>query len=205
VGCIPNGLWVGRIVKGIDVREFGSKNIGATNVGRTIGWRYGFLVLILDMAKGIIPVLFFPVLDEGSSLFREPISVDLIYGVLAILGHVFNPFLGLKGGKGVATALGVYLALVPIPSLISILVFGLVYRLSGFVSLGSMIASIFLPLVYWFVSYLDSDTSFHFGIFLSLCMVVLLILYSHRENLKRILSGKELPAVTEPQKESPNR
>lgn len=118
-GSIPFGYWIALRFAGVDIRKLGSKNIGATNVGRLIGWKFGFVVLALDITKGMLPVYLSSVyVPEGGIPFQ------LLCGVCAVLGHMFSPFLGFRGGKGVATTFGVFLVLTPIACLGAVLVFG---------------------------------------------------------------------------------
>jgi glycerol-3-phosphate acyltransferase PlsY len=194
LGSIPNGYIIAKAFEGIDIREYGSKNIGATNVGRVIGWKYGFPVLLLDTLKGVIPVLtvrFF--FHEWHNW--EPLNVSLLLGGLAILGHVYTPFLNFKGGKGVATALGVCLSLVPVTTFGAIIVFFIVYRLSGFVSLGSIIGSISMPILYIVFISFWREGQLSFSILYSLIFLAVIITVAHRENLIRIIQGKELKAI----------
>lgn len=194
LGALPNGYIIAKAFEGIDIREHGSKNIGATNVGRVIGWKYGFPVLILDALKGALPVLIARFYFHEYHNW-EPLSLSLLLGSLAILGHVYTPFLNFKGGKGVATALGVCLSLVPITTFGAIIVFIIVYKLSRFVSLGSMLGSISMPILYFiFVSYWNKD-QLSVPVLYSLVFVAVIITIAHRDNLIRIIQGKELKAT----------
>ncbi|MCU0823351.1 MAG: glycerol-3-phosphate 1-O-acyltransferase PlsY [Leptospira sp.] len=190
-GGIPVGFILAKYVRGIDLREFGSKNIGATNVGRVIGWKYGILTLFLDALKGAIPVYLVSFLPSEESL---P-TIQIIVGSVAILGHTFTPFLKFKGGKGVATALGVYLTLVPIVTVCAVVIFFVVYKLSGFVSLGSIIGTLSMPVWYYMASLMVPGSEYSQVIFFVLIATFILICYSHRENIKRLLQGKELRAT----------
>ncbi|MCZ8341898.1 MAG: glycerol-3-phosphate 1-O-acyltransferase PlsY [Leptospira sp.] len=190
-GGIPVGFILAKKLRGIDLREFGSKNIGATNVGRVIGWKYGILTLFLDALKGAIPVYLVSFLPSNESL---P-TIQILVGSVAILGHTFTPFLNFKGGKGVATALGVYMTLVPIVTVCAVLIFFVVYKLSGFVSLGSILGTLSMPLWYYIASLLVPGSEYSHVIFFVLIATFVLICYSHRENIKRLLQGKELRAT----------
>ncbi|TGL03451.1 glycerol-3-phosphate acyltransferase [Leptospira bouyouniensis] len=189
-GGIPVGYILAKQVRGIDVREYGSRNIGATNVGRVIGWKYGFLALLLDALKGAIPVISASYIDSPYTLT----TTEILLGSVAILGHTFTPFLQFKGGKGVATALGVYMTLVPIVTVCAIVIFFIVYKISGFVSLGSILATLSMPLWYFGSSKVLPSTEYQPVIFFVLVATFFLITYSHRENIKRLVSGKELRA-----------
>ncbi|XDD47802.1 glycerol-3-phosphate 1-O-acyltransferase PlsY [Leptospira sp. WS39.C2] len=189
-GGIPVGFILAKQVRGIDIREHGSRNIGATNVGRVIGWKYGFLALLLDALKGAIPVISASYIDSPYSLT----TTEILLGSVAILGHTFTPFLHFRGGKGVATALGVYMTLVPIVTLCALLIFFIVYKISGFVSLGSIIGTLSMPLWYFGSSKVLHSADYQPIIFFVLVATFFLITYSHRENIRRLVSGKELRA-----------
>ncbi|MBM9501417.1 glycerol-3-phosphate acyltransferase [Leptospira sp. 201903071] len=189
-GSIPFGYWIALRLAGVDIRKSGSKNIGATNVGRLVGWRYGFPVLVLDVAKGALPVYL-----SGLFLPEGGIPFQLLCGVLAVLGHMFSPFLNFKGGKGVATALGVFLVLTPIACLGAVLVFLAVYKFFKFVSLGSIFASLTLPLVYAFSSVLLLHEEISYWVLGTMIFISIGIILTHRENILRILNQSELFAI----------
>ncbi|TGM57727.1 glycerol-3-phosphate 1-O-acyltransferase PlsY [Leptospira adleri] len=189
-GSIPFGYWIALRLAGVDIRKSGSKNIGATNVGRLVGWRYGFPVLVLDVAKGALPVYL-----SGIYLPEGGIPFQLLCGVLAVLGHMFSPFLNFKGGKGVATALGVFLVLTPIACLGAVLVFLAVYKFFKFVSLGSIFASLTLPLVYASSSVLLLHQEISYWVLGTMIFISIGIILTHRENILRILNQSELFAV----------
>ncbi|MFH1859712.1 MAG: glycerol-3-phosphate 1-O-acyltransferase PlsY [bacterium] len=180
IGSIPTGYWVGLMVKRIDIRTVGSKNIGATNVFRILGRKYGILVLVIDILKGVIPVI-------GARIYfpHEFQIIWILIGMSAICGHTWTIFLRFKGGKGVATSLGVFLGLAPIPVLIVIPVFAAIVYFTRFVSLGSIVASLLLsPLVWIF-----APKSLPLLIF-CIAMTVLIIL-RHIPNIKRLIKGEE--------------
>ncbi|TGK25494.1 glycerol-3-phosphate acyltransferase [Leptospira yasudae] len=189
-GSIPFGYWIALRFAGMDIRKFGSKNIGATNVGRLIGWKFGFPVLLLDMAKGMLPVYL-----AGVYVPEGEIPFQLACGVLSVTGHMFSPFLGFRGGKGVATTLGVFLVLTPIACLGAVLVFLAVYKFFKFVSLGSIFASLTLPLVYAFSSVLLLHEEISYWVLGTMIFISFGIILTHRENILRILNQSELFAV----------
>lgn len=191
LGGIPVGFLLAKQVRGIDIREHGSRNIGATNVGRVIGWKYGIIALFLDALKGAIPVVAASYIDSPYSLT----TTEILLGSVAILGHTFTPFLHFKGGKGVATALGVYMTLVPIVTVCAVVIFFIVYKISGFVSLGSILATLSMPIWYFGTTKLIPDSEYQPVIFFVLVATFFLISYSHRENIKRLVLGKELRAT----------
>ncbi len=179
LGAIPTSYLVARLAKGIDLRQVGSGNLGSTNLYRTLGWRYAIPVAIVDIAKGAVPVLVFARYAGGT------IWIALLLGFAAVLGHVFSVFVRFKGGKGVATAAGVVLGLAPVPTLAAAAVWGLVVRLSGYVSLGSIMAAVVLPVA---VLLLTPDLRPVAWLFAVLGAFVVV---THRANIKRLLSGTE--------------
>ncbi len=180
VGAIPFGLVLSR-GRGIDIREQGSKNIGATNVSRLLGKKLGFCTLLLDIAKGYLPMFVAGMLvgdDPGRNL------VIGLCGAASITGHMFPVYLGFKGGKGVATGLGVFLYLAPKALLISLVVFIAAVGLTGYVSLGSLLASAaILPGLYFFG---EPSWKFYLAGF-----VVTMIWIKHYQNIGRLLNGTE--------------
>jgi acyl phosphate:glycerol-3-phosphate acyltransferase len=180
LGAIPTSHLVSRIFAKIDLRDHGSGNLGATNLYRVLGWKYAIPVALFDIAKGAIPVLLFAPQVSDSELFA------LACGIAAILGHVFSVFVRFKGGKGVATAAGVMLALTPLALAAAATVWALVVLLTGYVSLGSIAAAAVLPLGVYLLErprtpeLLWVDTAVAAG-------VILL----HRRNIQRLLKGTE--------------
>lgn len=176
LGSIPTGFILGAWA-GVDIRKSGSGNVGATNVARVMGKRQGIYTLVADTAKGFLPV--FIALELGFST-----TVAAIVAVAAFLGHLFPIFLKFKGGKGVATALGVFLALAPWATLILILLFAVVVFVSRIVSLGSMITAMAAPVVLWLFSYpavLIEASAF----------LAVMIILRHRGNIERLVAGTE--------------
>lgn len=179
VGAIPTSYWVARVAKGIDLRTVGSGNLGATNVYRTLGWRYAIPVALVDIAKGVVPVLVFgPRASDG-------LWIPLLLGLAAVVGHVFSPFVGFKGGKGVATAAGVVLGIAPLATLVSLATWVAVVRLTGYVSLGSILAALVLPPATWL---LDPTARPAVGLFSGLALFIVAM---HRKNIERLRAGTE--------------
>lgn len=179
LGGIPFGWIIAKKVKGIDIRKRGSGNIGATNVARHMGRAWGFLTLALDVSKGFIPVFI-----GAKFLDIKGESVHLV-GLFAVLGHQFSIYQGMRGGKGVATALGVFFALTPLSALISLCVFIISVVFSGYISFGSISGAISLPIS---LLCLDSNK----GLVTLSIAVALLIIGKHTQNIKRLLRGEEL-------------
>jgi acyl phosphate:glycerol-3-phosphate acyltransferase len=179
LGATPTAYLAGRLARGIDLREHGSKNLGATNVYRVLGWRWAIPVALIDIAKGAIPVALFGRWAAGGPW----IAVGL--GIAAVLGHVFSPYMHFKGGKGVATALGVFLALAPVAVLIAVPVWGGSLWLTGYVSLSSLVAAASFPV--WVKLTAPGAVS---AFWASVALAVLIV-FSHRANVQRLLAGTE--------------
>ena len=180
IGAIPFGLLIGRLA-GIDVRTSGSGNIGATNVTRLAGKKFGVFTLLLDVLKGFLPIyVASQLLPQGSG--RE--FVILLCGILAVVGHMFPIYLGFKGGKGVATGVGVLLFLSPAAVGITIVVFVATVALTGFVSAGSLLGAGLSPLWLWFLG--ESAGAVTAG-----AIITLLIWIKHHENIGRLIRGEE--------------
>ncbi len=185
-GSIPSAVWFGKLIKGVDVREHGSGNAGATNTFRVLGWKVALPVFIFDVLKGYAAVKLYV---WSGVHFSNPDFVMIILGILAVAGHIFPVFAGFKGGKGVATLLGVMIALAPLPTLYAAIVFIIVFALSNIVSLSSLLAGLSLPIVYYIVCGANIGFSYlKLGFFV---FVFLLLTYTHRSNIKRIFEGTE--------------
>jgi glycerol-3-phosphate acyltransferase PlsY len=180
LGSVPTSLLVARAVGGVDLRGFGSGNLGATNLFRALGWKAAVPVALFDVAKGVLPVLL------ASTRAGGPEWWPLLVGLAAVIGHVFSPFVRFKGGKGVATAAGVFGALAPWSVLLALVVWLLVVRLTGYVSLGSMLASVAMVLS---LPLLHAGAP---GSTLAAAVAVLVfIVFTHRENIRRLIAGSE--------------
>lgn len=184
LGSIPFGLLAGLKARGIDIREHGSKNIGATNVFRVVGKKWGVAVFLLDALKGFLACQL-PLLSGGPG---ASLAFPLILGVIAIIGHTFPVWLKFKGGKGVATSLGVFLAVVWAPTLISFGIWIVFLAITRIISVSSLVAASFFPfLVYGFTAGSPSRT---FLLPVSVALV-LFIFFTHRANIKRLRQGTE--------------
>jgi len=184
LGSIPTSYLMGKLLKGIDIRKFGSGNVGATNALRVLGTKVGIITLIIDILKGFFAVLIGKLLvPESSDLML------IIIGIAAILGHIFTIFLKFKGGKGVATSAGVFIALTPIPLVIALLLFIVTVWISKYVSLGSILASLTLFMVELIINISNSFAEIEKLVMVF--VVALFIIIRHKSNLKRLLSGKE--------------
>ena len=179
LGAIPTSYLVARRFGGIDLRQHGSKNLGATNLYRVMGWRYAVPAGAFDVAKGTIPVVVIaPRL--GSSPW-----LPVVLGLAAIIGHVFSVFVRFHGGKGVATAAGAVLGLAPLPLAVSAAVWVVVVWLSRYVSLGSMLGAAAFPLAAWWLQPGDTPT------LIAGAALAAFIVFNHRGNIKRLLQGRE--------------
>lgn len=186
LGSMPWGLWIGLLVRRVDVRTLGSGNLGATNVFRTIGPFWGVLALLLDAGKGYLAAGLLPALLPGAGEYPY---LRLLGGLAAVAGHVFSPFAGFKGGKGVATSAGVFLGLAPLATALSFGVFMILVAVSGFVSLGSLLAALVLPLAV----YLTRGTlRIQWEAVLVLSMLIMATIWiRHKTNVRRLLEGTE--------------
>ena len=186
LGSIPNALWVGKTFKNIDVREHGSKNTGSTNAARVLGPKLGIFTLILDILKGALPTYLGIVL--GANLLTRITGIDkldiIVIGMAAILGHTFSLFLKFKGGKAVATTLGVFLVLVPYAILILLVVFFVILGLTKYVSLASIVSAVALPITVYL-------TTRHIPLTILGIIIGLLVIIRHKENIKRLINGTE--------------
>lgn len=182
MGSLPNGVFIGKKLKGIDIREHGSGNSGATNAYRVLGSKCGIVVLVADILKGLIPLM----LADIAGIKGIPL---LLIGIIAIVGHSLSVFLDFKGGKGVATSLGVFLYLVPQVMLIVVGAFiGVVY-FTRYISLASIVGAGLLPILTLFMPLRDGiDRT---SIFIISLFMGLFVIYRHRTNITRLLNGTE--------------
>jgi acyl phosphate:glycerol-3-phosphate acyltransferase len=181
-GSIPFAHIAGR-AKGIDLRKHGSGNLGATNVFRVMGWKVGIAVFLADALKGALPVLLLPPRIDTP---RDPVVWGILVGVAAIAGHVRPAFLRFKkGGKGVATAAGVFFALAPVPMLVTFAVFVAIVFATGYVSLGSLASAVLLPAL--LVVMLGASSP----LFLVSAVVAAFVFWTHRANIRRLRRGEE--------------
>lgn len=198
LGSIPSGLLVGKLFHGVDVRTLGSKNMGSTNTFRTLGWKAGITVQVLDILKGIAAVAVARYVFSGNlpfpnmTPFEDITIVCIIAGIAAVLGHVWTIFAQFKGGKGINTALGMLIAIVPVEIAVALGVFLLVVLASGYVSLASMIAAASLPTTMMFRHTIlgVEIQGYHTLIFFIIGIAVFLI-YTHRKNIGRLMAGNE--------------
>jgi glycerol-3-phosphate acyltransferase PlsY len=178
MGSIPTAYWYAKYFYGIDIRQHGSGNVGATNSLRVLGKKAGIIVLIFDLLKGLLPVLI-----ARSLGFSE--EQTFLIGIVCILGHIWSVFANFKGGKGIATSLGVILAVSPAGAGISLAVFVAIVYFTKYVSLASMLAGLAFVFYYLFFNFEQTNMSLiAFGLFM-------LLVFTHRENIKRLVAGTE--------------
>ncbi len=198
VGSIPTSIIISKLVKGIDIRNYGSGNAGGTNVFRVLGWKYGVLTIILDALKGAIAVVVvarlfigdFPV--ANATPFDDFTLVQIIAGIAAVIGHIWTVFAGFRGGKGIATALGFLITVITVDMLLALVVFVIVVSLSRYISLGSISAAISVPLILIIrENVFGVDIQGYHTILPFIIAVSLLVIYTHRANIVRLINGNE--------------
>ena len=201
IGAIPFGFLIGKM-RGVDVRTVGSKNIGATNVFRTVGKKWGLIAFACDFLKGYLPTLVCTVLvarsqacaaqaAEGASpSCALPLWLPLAVGVACVIGHMLTPYMKFKGGKGVATAFGMLVALVPGLVGIAFLVFAVFFGFSHFISLGSCAAAAFLAVGVWVQEYVLFGTG-RLAMCILITFIAIFVIWKHRSNIKRLVKGEE--------------
>ncbi|MBI1939794.1 MAG: glycerol-3-phosphate 1-O-acyltransferase PlsY [Ignavibacteriales bacterium] len=198
VGSIPNSIIISKLVKGIDIRNYGSGNAGGTNVFRVLGWKWGVLAIVLDAFKGALAVIVVARLYLGSfpfpnvTPFDDFTLVQIICGITAVIGHIWTVFAGFKGGKGIATALGFLLTIITIDMLLALIVFTLTVSLSRYISLGSLLAAVSVPLILIVRENLFGvDIPGYHTILPFVTALTLLVIYTHRKNIDRLIKGSE--------------
>lgn len=209
IGSIPTGIIVTKIAKGTDIRDYGSGNAGGTNVMRYLGWKHGVFVILLDALKGVVAVVLIarlyygPIPFQNATPFDDFTLIQIIAGVSAVVGHIWTIFAGFKGGKGIATAMGMLSIILTTDILVAVGVFVLAVTFSRYVSLGSILGAISIPLTLIIRenilhNHIQSyNTLLPFVIGLSL-----LVIYTHRKNVVRILNGNERKLTFKKKKDS---
>ena len=180
IGATPTSYVAGKLGKGIDLRQHGSNNLGATNVYRVLGWTYAIPVGLIDVVKGAVPVAILGPWSNGPAWFTVAL------GLAAVVGHMFSPYVRFRGGKGVATAAGMFLALAPLAIAISLAIWAVTLWLSGYVSVASLTVAVLFPLWVGLTAAAGQPYTFWASVVLAL-----LIIYSHRANIQRLSAGTE--------------
>lgn len=188
LGSIPTAVWIGKYFYNIDVREYGSGNAGATNVFRVLGKKAGIPVLLIDVLKGFVAVNLANSSDYtvGSNQF---INLQLVLGIASLVGHIFPIFASFRGGKGIATLLGIILAILPFAAFISIGIFIAVLLVSSYVSLGSMTAAVAFPIIVILGFKTTTPSLIIFSI-----LIAIMVLITHQKNIERLLRREESKA-----------
>ena len=180
LGATPTSYWVGKAVHGLDLREHGSGNLGATNAFRILGWKSAVPVIVVDISKGFVPAWLFPSLVDAS------FEWTLAFGAASIVGHMFSIWVGFKGGKGIATSAGVFLALAPLAVLGAFVIWTVLTFSSRMVSLGSIGATVSLPILLVLTPHQGGRSLLVFTTFLAVFVV-----WAHRSNIGRLVRGEE--------------
>jgi glycerol-3-phosphate acyltransferase PlsY len=189
IGAFPSSVVLGKLLRGVDVRHVGSGNAGTTNAWRVLGWRIGLAVLAIDTAKGALAAAVVPRMAAGGLPIGFA-AASIFCGIAAVLGHIFPVYIGFRGGKGVATAAGMLVAVAPIPVAIALGVFVLAITASGWVSLGSLLGAWTVPVAAALLPPSRDEISYPLLLALA-CGLAVLITVTHRANLRRLLRGDE--------------
>lgn len=185
IGSIPSAVWVGRTFYNTDVREYGSGNAGATNTFRVLGKKPGIVVLIMDVLKGFLAVKVAYIMGDYDSLSPEFIDFEIALAICGLLGHIFPVYVGFRGGKGVATMLGILIGIHPEAAFFCAISFIITLLISGYVSLGSMVSAITFPVIIM-VFYSTNSSINIFSLAVSI-----LVLVTHQRNIERIFRNEE--------------
>ena len=189
IGSIPTAVWFGKLIHGVDVREHGSGNPGATNTFRVLGKRAGTIVMLVDIAKGLLATFLATLLLRMGIIPEDKLIITkLVFGMIAVFGHIFPVFIRFKGGKGVATLMGMMIGIQPVVALFSALVFLVILLTTKYVSLSSMFGALSFPLMLIFIPRFNTGEPIlvMFGFFLAL-----VVIWSHHKNVKRLIQGEE--------------
>ncbi len=187
VGSIPSAIWISKWFFGVDVRDYGSNNAGATNTFRVIGKLAGFCVLFMDILKGWVSVKLITTYFFSTTLSQDAfINMQLAVGISAVLGHVFPVYEQFQGGKGVATLMGIILAINFHAAIGCVIIFLVIFLLTNFVSFGAITAAFFFPIFTIFVLKSNSPSLIYFSISISI-----LVILTHKKNIERLLAGTE--------------
>jgi glycerol-3-phosphate acyltransferase PlsY len=183
LGSIPSAVWYGKFFHGIDIRQYGSGNAGATNSLRILGKKAGIIVLIFDLLKGFLAVYLSQYFLKNNNEI-----LPLVIGILVVLGHIYPVFAQFRGGKGVATAIGVVVAVLPMAALVCVIVFLLTVVLSKYVSLGSLLGALAFPVQVSLKFWNNVSDPYYVGL---AWLLFFILAYTHRENIQKLLKGTE--------------
>lgn len=196
VGSIPGSLWVGRALYGVDVRQHGSGNMGATNTFRVLGWKAGVLATMVDVGKGLLAAGVIATIRVSPDLIELPfwnpaVLYQMIAGIAAVAGHMYPIWAGFRGGKGMNTSAGVLFAITPWSMWITLLVFVVVVLTTRYVSLGSLAGALTFPTTVAVRKYVFGIDRLDASIFVMSLLIAAGLIYAHRSNIARLLSGTE--------------
>lgn len=186
LGSVPTAVWVGKWFYGKDIRNEGSGNAGATNTIRVLGWKAGVPVIVVDVLKGYLAVYLMRYFTPEDFSAEASVYLQIIAGFIAVIGHALPLFAGFRGGKGVGTLLGVGIALYPVAVWFPVAIFAIVFLVTGYVSLGSMLATSAFPFIVVFYTHETNP-----GLIALSVAAALLVLWTHRNNIRRLLKGTE--------------
>ncbi|MDP6684444.1 MAG: glycerol-3-phosphate 1-O-acyltransferase PlsY [Candidatus Marinimicrobia bacterium] len=190
-GSTPTSIIVGKATKGIDIREHGSGNAGGTNVFRVLGWKPALIVVIVDVFKGWLPAMVYAKIGLIYTPLNDLGILQILCGFSAVLGHTYPLFAGFKGGKGVGTLGGMLIALFPVAIPFCLLVFAITLILTGYVSLGSILASSSLPVFIFILPVVTSIASPSLSLLVFSLLIPWFVIYTHRSNISRLRNGTE--------------
>jgi len=192
IGSTPTSIIMGKLVRGIDIREHGSGNAGGTNVFRVLGWKPALVVVIIDILKGWFPAaVLATTLFQGSLAISDTGLVQILCGFAAVLGHTYTIFAGFRGGKGVGTLAGMLLALFPIAFPLCLIAFIISLIATGYVSVSSMIAAVSLPIFILVLPAISEIAPASFSLIVFSLLVPFFVVFTHRSNLIRLRAGTE--------------
>lgn len=184
IGSIPTSYIIAKLLRGIDIRDYGSGNIGATNLIRVVGKTPGIIALLLDVFKGVLPlVLLAQIFYRPQMAISKPLF-SVVLGLCVVFGHIWTIFLRFKGGKGVATTIGVFIGLMPLVTTLALVIWLIVVLLTKYVSLGSLVMAVSLPLLMIIFSQPTEYILFSVILCIFIC-------YKHKDNIKRLIEGRE--------------
>ena len=190
IGSFPTSIIMGRVTQGIDIREHGSGNAGGTNVFRVLGWKPALVVVVFDVFKGWLPASYLAKMFFEATQLPDLGLFQILCGFCAVLGHTYTIFAGFKGGKGVGTLAGMLIAMFPVAVPLCILVFAITLILTGYVSVGSIIASASLPIFLLILPIIGIEPA-ELSLLIFSLLIPFFIVYTHRSNISRLRSGEE--------------
>ena len=190
IGSFPTSIIMGKVARGIDIREHGSGNAGGTNVYRVLGWKPALIVVLFDIFKGWLPAYYLANIFFDSTIIPDLGVLKILCGFCSVLGHTYTIFAGFKGGKGVGTLAGMLIALFPIAVPICIIAFAITLILTGYVSVGSIIASVTLPIILMIMPILNIQPA-ELSLLIFSLLIPFFVIFTHRSNISRLRMGKE--------------